>query len=435
MKVIKSTIPALLLSLALALALPALAQSPAAAPTAAPAPAAGCKALRQKALTTGGPETGKLLADALTACRDAQKGLSRETQPVPWAVATLDLANVTADRAILTGGANALKGLDEAADLYRQALAAVADGRSPEVWAATHMNLGSALQSRGIRTPGEAAIPYLQEATEHLRQALTALKAEKEPQDWAETQNNLGLALAELGARQGKPAGAARLEEAFQAFGAVQTVYTFEKQPRRWSEARLAQARVLLALDKADEAAPVLKEVTEKDLDNRRAVLTYVSLLGGRLAKPAEAAALTSKYLERHPDDTDVQILNLENLFAAGRLAESRFRAVSLTEKSTGLPAAVRVHLMGYEIATGLGTGTKDGPEHLGALISLVGSQAPDFRIAGNFTASLRFLQARPDVRNSDWQIMLFQALQNRNGRDAILADLRKLESAMMAGG
>ncbi|HBL25771.1 MAG TPA: hypothetical protein DD490_02940 [Acidobacteria bacterium] len=392
--------------------------------------------MRQQAFAAGGgAETGKLLGDALNACRETWKGLSRDQQPVPWAVATLDLANVTADRAILGGGANSVKGLDEAIDLYRQALAAVSDGRSPEIWSAAQMNLGSALQSRGIRTAGEAAISFLQEAAEHLRQALTTLKPEKEAQDWAETQNNLGLTLAELGSRQGKPTGAPRLEEAFQAFGAVQTVYTFEKQPRRWSEARLAQARVLLALDKADEAAPVLKEITDKDLDNRRAMLTYASLLGGRLAKPADAAALSARYLERHPDDVEVQVLNLENLFAAGRLAESRYRSVSLSEKSAGFPPALRAQVLGYEIATGLGTGTKDTPERLASLIALVAAQAPDFRTAGSFTASLRYLQARPDARNADWQIQLLHALQNRNGRDAILAELRKLESAMSGEG
>ena len=102
-------------------------------------------------------------------------------------------------------------------------------------------------------------------------------------------------------------------------------------------------------------------------------------------------------------------------------------------EKSSGLPAPFRIHLMGYEIATGLATGSKETPEDLNNLITLLETQPADFRLSGSFTGSLRFLQARPDMRSSDWQTQLFHALQNRNGRDAMLAELRKLQSAMEA--
>ena len=90
---------------------------------------------------------------------------------------------------------------------------------------------------------------------------------------------------------------------------------------------------------------------------------------------------------------------------------------------------------MPEELAIGPARSFPDSPDHLGTLITLVQAQPADFRISGNFAGSLRFLQARPDVRNSDWQVELFQALQNRNGRDAILADLQKLQGEMMAGG
>lgn len=436
MKATNHTIPAILLSLAAtACAVAQPANPPAAAPGAQQAAAGegGCKALRQKALTSTGADAARLLGEAQTACRQSQQTLSRQEQPVPWAVATIDLANVTADRAIVAGGAGALQGLDEAVGLYRQALEVLADGRSPEVWAAAQMNLGSALQSRGIRTSGEAALPFLQESTDHLRQALTKLSLEKDAQNWAETQNNLGLALAELGARKGKTVGAADLEQAFQAFGEVQKVYTFEKQPRRWSDARFTQARVRLAQEDMEEAAPILREVLAKDPDNRRAILTYNSLLVGRLDRPAEAVTLTSKYVERHPEDVEIQMLHLDNLYAAGRIADNRLRVASLTEKSAGLPAAIRIHLMGYEIATGLATGSKEAMDHLNDLVNLISTQPADFRIPGNFTGSLRFIQLRPEMRNSDWQVQLFHALQNRNGRDAMLAELRKLQGAMEA--
>ncbi|HKH47379.1 MAG TPA: tetratricopeptide repeat protein [Thermoanaerobaculia bacterium] len=403
--------------------------------SAIPATAAegGCKTLRLKALSASGPDAVKLLGEAQTACREELQAFSRDAQPVPWAVAALDLANVVADRAIVTGGATAPQGLDEAVGLYRQALEVLADGRSPEVWAAAQMNLGSALQSRGIRTPGTAGLPFLQEAADRLRQALSKLTPEKNPQDWAETQNNLGLALAELGARKGKTAGATDLEQAFQAFGEVQKVYTLEKQPRRWSDARFTQARVRLAQEDFEEAAPILRDVLAKDPDNRRALLTYASLLVGRLDRPAEAVTLTSKYVERHPEDVEIQMLHLDNLYAAGRIADNRLRVASLTEKSAGLPAAIRIHLMGYEIATGLATGSKEAMDHLNDLVNLIATQPTDFRLPGNFAGSLRFIQARPEMRNSDWQIQLFHALQNRNGRDAMLADLRKLQSVMEA--
>ena len=190
---------------------------------------------------------------------------------------------------------------------------------------------------------------------------------------------------------------------------------------------------MLLALEKFEEAAPLLQEVTAKDPDNRRALITYVSLLNGRLSRPADAASLTGKYVERQPADFDLQMLHLDSLFAAGRIADSRIRVSKLTEKSSGLPAPFRIHLMGYEIATGLATGSKETPEDLNNLITLLETQPADFRLSGSFTGSLRFLQARPDMRSSDWQTQLFHALQNRNGRDAMLAELRKLQSAMEA--
>jgi tetratricopeptide (TPR) repeat protein len=430
MKALKTTIPALLLSLAAAA--PALSQ---AAPPAQPAAAAdgGCKTLREKALASTGQDAVRLLGDAQTACQQSQQALSRKDQPVPWAVATIDLANVVADRAIVAGGANATQGLDEAAGLYRQALEVLADGRSPEVWAAAQMNLGSALQSRGIRTSGETALPILQDAADHLRQALSKLSPEKDAQNWAETQNNLGLTLAELGARKGKTAGNTDLEQAFQAFGEVQKIYTFEKQPRRWSDARFTQARVRLAQEDFEEAAPILRDVLAKDPDNRRALFTYNAMLVGRLDRPAEAVTLTSKYVERHPADVEIQMLNLDNLYAAGRVAENRLRVASLTEKSGGLPAPIRINLMGFEVATGLATGSKDAMDRLNDLVNLIETQPADLRLPGNFAGSLRYIQARPEMRNSDWQIQLFHALQNRNGRDAMLADLRKLQSAMEA--
>lgn len=428
----KSLCPAVLLSVVLAA--PAVAQPPASAPATPPVGSNRCQTLRQQALTAANPtEALRQLGEAQTACREALKAFTREEHPVPWALATLDLGNVTADRAIVGGGPGSLQGLDEAAELYRQALSAVT-AETPDVWAAAQMNLGSALQSRGIRTPREQGVPYLQEAADRLRQALGVLKRERDPQKWAETQNNLALALAELGTRQGKPAGTAALDEAFRAFGEVQTVYTLELQPRRWSEARLAQARVLLAQERNEDAYKVLAEILEKTPENRRALLTFTSLLAGPLSRPTDAAAQALKWIERHPEDLEMQLLNMEYLFSAGRLAEARYRSVSLSEKAANLPPAAQIHIMGYEIATGLATGSKGTPDRLGALIALVAGQPQDFRLSGNFAGSLRFLQARPDLRNSDWQVRLLHALQSRDGRDAMLAQLRKLESDMTAG-
>lgn len=424
------------LLLSILLAVPAASQQTAPAPATPPAGANRCQTLRQQALTSKDPaEVLRQLGEAQTVCREALKGFTAEQQPVPWALATLDLGNVTADRAIVGGGAGALQGLDEATELYRQALGALSPERAPDVWAAAQLNLGSALQSRGIRTPGEKGIPYLQEAADRLRQALRMLSREKDPQKWAETQNNLALALAELGTRQGKTAGIAALDEAFRAFGEVQTVYTRELQPRRWSEARLAQARVLLAQEKTEEAYPVLAEILDKTPENRRALLTFASLLAGPLGRPTDAAAQTLKWIERHPEDLEMQLLNMEYLFAAGRLAEARYRSVSLSEKAGALPPAAQIHILGYEVATGLATGAKGAPDRLNVLISLLASQPQDFRLIGNFAGSLRFLQARPDIRNSDWQVRLLHALQGRDGRDAMLAELRKLESEMTSGG
>jgi hypothetical protein len=137
----KSLSPAVLLSILLAA--PAASQQTAPAPATPPAGTNRCQTLRQQALTSKDPaEVLRQLGEAQTVCREALKGLTAEQQPVPWAMATLDLGNVTADRAIVGGGAGALQGLDEAAELYRQALGALSPERAPDVWAAAQLNLG-----------------------------------------------------------------------------------------------------------------------------------------------------------------------------------------------------------------------------------------------------------------------------------------------------
>ena len=140
-----------------------------------------------------------MLAEAVTAYRQALEVRTREQLPQQWAMTQNNLGVALQEQGIRTGGEAGAHLLAEAVTAYRQALEVYTREQLPQDWAMTQNNLGNALQEQGIRTGGEAGAHLLAEAVTAYRQALEVRTREQLPQDWATTQNNLGVALQEPG--------------------------------------------------------------------------------------------------------------------------------------------------------------------------------------------------------------------------------------------
>ena len=104
--------------------------------------------------------------------------------------------------------------LQDAIAACGEALRCVSRERTPLRWATTQNSLGDALRTLGEREAGTAR---LEEAVAAYRAALQERSPKRQPLAWASTQNNLGAALRTLGART---RNTARLEEAVAAWEA-----------------------------------------------------------------------------------------------------------------------------------------------------------------------------------------------------------------------
>src|SRR5262252_9210799 len=109
-----------------------------------------------------------------------------------------NLGNALQDQGIRTGGERGAQLLAEAVTADRQALEVYTRETLPQQWATTQDNLGIALHNQGIRTGGERGTQLLAEAVTADRQALEVRTRETLPKDWAQTHNNLAKAYIAL---------------------------------------------------------------------------------------------------------------------------------------------------------------------------------------------------------------------------------------------
>ncbi|MGF1508393.1 MAG: hypothetical protein ACFB9M_02700 [Myxococcota bacterium] len=102
-----------------------------------------------------------------------------------------NLGNALREQGIRTGGAEGAGLLAEAVTAYRNALEVRTRAALPQDWATTQNNLGNALSEQGIRTGGPEGAGLLAEAVTAYRNALEVYTRDALPQDWAMTQSNL----------------------------------------------------------------------------------------------------------------------------------------------------------------------------------------------------------------------------------------------------
>ena len=192
-------------------------------------------ALRTQGARTGGAAGLALLADAVTAYRDALSVYTKAAMPADWAMTQNNLGTALSTQGERTGGAEGLTLLADAVTAYRDALTFYTKAAMPAQWATTQNNLGNALRTQGERTGGEAGLALLADAVTAYRDALTVRTKAALPAQWAMTQNNLGAALQTQGERTGGEAGLALLADAVTAYRDALSVYTQAAMPADWA--------------------------------------------------------------------------------------------------------------------------------------------------------------------------------------------------------
>jgi len=169
-----------------------------------------------------------------------------------WAMCQNALAIALANQGSRTQGDTATALLAEAVTAFRNALTISAHDDRPLNWAASQNNLGNALRNQGSRTQGDTGTALLAEAVAAYRDALTIYTRDGHPLDWAMTQNNLGNALAEQGSRTHGNIGDAQLKESLAAYRDALTIRTRDDHPVQWAETQ--QNLAVVERDIADHA-------------------------------------------------------------------------------------------------------------------------------------------------------------------------------------
>jgi tetratricopeptide (TPR) repeat protein len=192
-----------------------------------------------------------MLGRALATGEAALKDSSRETAPLDWAAAQVQVASLLIAMSRHEPG---VERLVEAVKRNRVALEELHRDLVPLDWAGTQDSLGVALLSLGDRADGTARS---EEAVVAFRQALLERTRERVPLDWATTQSNLGAALALLGGRENETA---RLEEAVVAFRQALLERTRERVPLGWAATQSDLGNALALLGKRESGTARLEE-------------------------------------------------------------------------------------------------------------------------------------------------------------------------------
>jgi tetratricopeptide (TPR) repeat protein len=402
-------------------------------------------ALQNQGTRTSGEAGVRLLAEAVEAYRQALTMRTREQLPQDWATTQNNLGNALQNQGNRTSGEAGVRLLAEAVEAYRQALVVRTREQLPIQWAATQNNLGSALQHQGIRMGDEAGIRLLLDAVETYRQALTVRTRDQLPQDWAATQNNLGAALQELGTRaDDDTAGADLLSQAVAAYRKALQVYTREHLPQSWAMTQNNLGNALKAQGIRMDGDEGVKLLTEAEAVYRKALevrtpealpkqwaetLQNLSQLYHEVVfNFPEAFALNQQLLNRHIDDLSAQCDFAEKHFTTGRFAECEQRIAALLANSQVEPSE-KTALCAIAVANLLTLDKrKQVPTQLDTLQTTIASQPDSFKVGWSFEGTKHFISQNEKLAPYHaWLLQLVQALEIKEGREAILAELQEV--------
>ena len=135
-------------------------------------------ALLRQGERTGGAEGNGLLAEAVTAYRDALTVYTQKAQPVEWATTQNNLGAALKTQGARTGGAEGNGLLAEAVTAYRAALTVYTQDTQPVDWARTKVNLALAEVALALHDSTRNPRPHLEAALAHVEAALTVFDPE-----------------------------------------------------------------------------------------------------------------------------------------------------------------------------------------------------------------------------------------------------------------
>ena len=192
-------------------------------------------ALQEQGTRTKAAEGADLLAQAITAYRNALEVRTRADHPVDWAMTQNNLANALQNQGIRTQGTEGADLLAQAVTACRNALVVRIRADNPLDWATTQNNLAIALQNQGTRTQGAEGTDLLIQAVTAYRNALEVTTHANHPVNWAMTQNNLANALQLQGTLTQGAEGADLLAQAVTAYRNALEVRTSADHPVHWA--------------------------------------------------------------------------------------------------------------------------------------------------------------------------------------------------------
>ena len=183
-----------------------------------------------------------LLAEAVSAYRQALGIRVRGEYPLDWAMTTQNLATAMQDQGIRTSGPAGLELLSKAAVCYREALEVRKKSLDPIGWATTTQNLAITLRNLAWKTDGPDGDSLLREAIDSYRAALTVFTKDDHEIRWSGTMQNLAIAIQQYGIRTKNDAGLKMLLDALSTYEKALTVSTLEEHPVDWAVIRQNQA-------------------------------------------------------------------------------------------------------------------------------------------------------------------------------------------------
>ncbi len=193
------------------------------------------------------------LDQAATAYKEAEKRVSKDSQPLVWARVQNHLAAVLQAQGQMKKDAKQLR---SAAVIHSNVAATLSATAHADDWGAAHINLGRVLY---ILAGLEGKPEYLKTAAENYEKALTVYDKNAAPGRWAEVTNQYGVVLLALGEEMG---GDATLEQAVSKFRTAMKVHKRDQTPLLWAQTANNLGAACFALAKRNSENSLLREAS-----------------------------------------------------------------------------------------------------------------------------------------------------------------------------
>ncbi len=372
-------------------------------------------------------EAGKLFQESA----DAKASQLAETQKQKQALAEKEeklTAEVVRDLHLAGSAHYNNYAFEKALAAYQQALGFVDRKKSPERWFDLTIAVGEANWALGIQAEGDKIKFYLNAAVEASQSAAQAFTRESDAERWATAQGSVGNALSQQGTRTGGEEGAKLLKASVTALKASLEVRTLEHLPVDWAQSQNNLATTYTYLEDWPNVAACFANVLKVYPDYEEAYQTAGYLYHEVLFEFSEAFIINQNWLAQHSDDLSAQCDFAEKHFTTGRFAECEQRLAALLANSE-IEQSTKIALRAIQIANTLALGQPAKiPAKLDALQATIASQPDTFKVSWTFNGTKHFISSNEKLASyREWLLQLFQTLEIKEGREAILAALREV--------